>query len=209
MDKPEVLLKNRGGRRVGSGRPRGESVYDLPEPEVLLKNRGGRRVGSGRPRGESVYDLPEPKPLKNPKKPPSVNPNRFPGTLLPTTTRRTVVDAMVRYVAGINISPMIVMLNDMKIRHDAACRSMELYEAETDVDEKKKHLNQAMFESGSAAESALRVAPYVHSKLATVVLKGDADNPLQLNFASLRGLTNDELDQMNRLIVKSANTIDV
>jgi len=154
--------------------------------QVRPSKQGGVRANSGRPLGTKNSAI-----------------------CIPPSARLKVVDAMVRHVEGINISPMIVMLNDMKLRHDAARRSIELYENEIDVEEKKKYLDRAMFESGSAAESALRVAPYVHAKLQSVILKGDAENPLQLNFASLRGLTDKELEQMNALIAKSAMTIDV
>jgi len=160
----------------------------IPDSPLFVQAKskaGGWRPGSGRPVGATG------------------------GVLLAPTAKRHVTDAMIRYLHHIDISPMIVMLNDMKIRHDAACKYMELYEQEPDEKKKEKHFNRAKAESGDAAEAAARVAPYVHAKLQTVVLKGDAENPLQLNFASLRGLTDKELEQMNALIAKSAMTIDV
>ena len=119
---------------------------------------GGLRKGAGRPAGAKNSSV-----------------------VIEPAARRKITDALVEKVAGINITPLEVMLNDMKLHHDEARKLLAEHEHEQEDGERKGLLmKMAKVESALAVESAAKVAPYIHAKLQTTTLKGDADNPIEL-----------------------------
>ena len=86
------------------------------------------------------------------------------------------------------ISPVEVMLNDMKFRYDLAQEALTEHEIESDEEIRATWMNKAKEESAAAVEAAAKVAPYIHAKLQSVTLKGDKDAPLALSLMDAASL---------------------
>jgi hypothetical protein len=104
--------------------------------------------------------------------------------MLPTV-RKEIGDAIMLRVKDIDLSPIEVMLRDMKLQYVETRRLLERVEEmpETTVAEqvmKDEAMRVVRASSSQAAESAMRVAPYIHAKLQSVTVKGDKENPLEI-----------------------------
>lgn len=120
---------------------------------------GGPRPGSGRPKGVQAKKT---------------------SAAIPPTARSKVVEKMVERVAGIDLSPLEVMLDDMKLRYDMSKRALANHEREKDPERASLIMDAALSHSSAAVESAAKVAPYIHAKLQTTTLKGDTNSPIEI-----------------------------
>lgn len=119
--------------------------------------RGGPGRGGGRKPGSSVATAP----------------------ILPTA-RAKLTARMVERASAIELTPLEVMLDDMKMRYDMSKRALANHEKEKDPAMKELIMSAALGHSSAAVESAAKVAPYIHAKLQTTTIKGDQNSPLEV-----------------------------
>jgi oligoribonuclease (3'-5' exoribonuclease) len=118
------------------------------------------------------------------------------------SVRHKIVDAMAERIKDIDITPLEVLLGDMKFQYDETRTMLTDYNKMTKESDTKAELRERIRKSSRmAAESAEKVAPYLHTKLQAVTLKGDADNPINLT-SSLKGLSTEDLATMEKLLKK-------
>ncbi len=140
---------------------------------------GGPRPGSGRPPG---------------------SPNKI--LEVKRSARSLLVDAMAERIKDVDITPLEVLLGDMKFQYDETRSLLADYNKMTKESDAKAELRERIRKSSRmAAESAEKVAPYLHTKLQAVTLKGDAENPLNIT-SSLKGLSAEDLATMEKLLKK-------
>lgn len=109
---------------------------------------------------------------------PSGAPNT--GVTVPPSARAAVQDAMAKRLEGLDITPLEIMLMDAKFQYDETRKIIDEANEQTDKAKRAKLIAEARASSRAASYSASAVAPYVHSKLNSVTLKGDAENPLEI-----------------------------
>ena len=99
------------------------------------------------------------------------------------STREELTSKLQERIKKINITPLEVMLLDMKLHHDTSRKLLVQHEAiEEEGETKAEVFQKAVLHSSLAVESASKVAPYIHAKLQAVTLKGDKEAPLELNL---------------------------
>ena len=101
---------------------------------------------------------------------------------LPTSERNKVTRRLVERVNDIEISPLEVMLLDMKMRHDEANKWLAAAESSQDDQAREDMLTVAKRESAAAVDTASKLAPYIHAKLQTTTIKGEAEAPLAISL---------------------------
>jgi hypothetical protein len=87
---------------------------------------------------------------------------------------------LVERVKELKITPLEVMLADMKFRYTESRLALAQHEGMEDGDPKLDLMKFAKIESTAAADSAAKCAPYIHAKLQTTTLKGDQNSPLEV-----------------------------
>lgn len=143
---------------------------------------GGRQPGAGRPK-----KVGHTQPLA-----PAVN----------TAAKRQITARLMDQVQKMQISPLEVMLNTMKLHYDQGQTALKEQEVAKDKDQRDFLMRVAKAEMNASSSVAEKVAPYIHAKLQAVTLKGDKENPLEFGV-NLRGLTDAELAQMQVLMAKA------
>jgi hypothetical protein len=148
---------------------------------------GGARRGAGRPKKSTSVVLVNAK-----------------AALAPLAKAR-LTERLMDKVMGMNITPLEVMLNTMKLHYDSAQSALLAHEVADGVDQRRAFMREAKAEMNASSQVAEKVAPYLHPKLQAVTLKGDSDHPLNLS-GSLRGLSDSELVIMEALLSKATPT---
>jgi hypothetical protein len=162
-----------------------------------MATTGGARTGAGRPK-------------KGEKRPPKK-------VLVPVTqtklhvratidqsTKQRLTERLIDKVVGMKVTPLEVMLNTMKLHYDSAQDALLARDVAEDRDVRESMLRHAKAEMNASSQVAEKVAPYLHPKLQSVVLKGDDQHPLNIT-GSLRGLSDKELLTMEELLKKAAS----
>lgn len=159
-----------------------------------MATRGGARPGAGRKK-QPGSDKPARVPTKTQVQPkaPALN----------MAAKKQLTERLIDKVLSMSITPLEVMLNTMKLHYDQGQTALGARETAEDVDMKEHLLRLAKAELNASSQVAEKVAPYLHSKLQAVTLKGDKDNPLDLGV-NLRGLDDKELATMQQLMAKAA-----
>lgn len=121
---------------------------------------GGARKGSGRPKG--YKDV-----LKK-------------SSALTPTARRELTNKLVAKAHEIDLSPIEVMLDTMKMFHDDAQSLIVAAGNEKNRAKKASLWHSAKVESLNAVSVAKDVAPYIHPKLQATTIRGDKENPLEV-----------------------------
>lgn len=159
---------------------------------------GGARPGAGRPKkGE------QPKPKK-------VLVKRTKTVLhakatIPQSTKQKLTERLIDKVVSMKVTPLEVMLMTMKLHFDAGQDALLAHDVCDDGDMRLALMRAAKIEMNASSQVAEKVAPYLHPKLQTTVLKGDSDHPLNIS-GSLRGLSGAELATMETLLEKVVTT---
>lgn len=127
-----------------------------------MATNGGARPGAGRPKGakNAVVSVPQ-------------------------STRKTLQDAMVERLKDLDVTPLEVMMTDMKLQYDETRRLLANVEtlpekSKAEQELKARAMAAVRTSSSAAAASAEKVAPYIHQKLQAVTLRGDKQNPLEI-----------------------------
>lgn len=150
-----------------------------------MATTGGKRPGAGRPKKSTSLVLPQAR-----------------AALAPLAKAR-LTERLMDKVMGMNVTPLEVMLNAMKLFYDGSQDALLAYEIADDKDLKANFMRAAKAEIVASVQIAEKVAPYLHPKLQTTTLKGDSDHPLNIS-GSLRGLSNSELATMEELLKKAS-----
>lgn len=157
---------------------------------------GGQRPGAGRPK-------------KGEKRPPKkilvpVTKTKIHAlATIPQSTKQRLTERLIDKVVKMEITPLEVMLNTMKLHYDSAQTALKAREEAEGNDMKEVLLRSAKAAMGESSAVAEKVAPYLHPKLQAVTLKGDEKHPLNL-AGSFRGLSDTELATMQALMAKAA-----
>ncbi len=144
-----------------------------------MATKGGRRPGAGRPKKSTSAVLVQAK------------------AVLAPLQKARLTERIMDKVMGMDITPLEVMLNAMKLRYDSAQGALAAYELAEDEDRKQAYMRFAKAEMEASSQVAEKVAPYLHAKLQSVTMKGDSENPLNV-LGSLKGLSNSELSVMEQ-----------
>lgn len=154
---------------------------------------GGARPGAGRPKkGES--------------KPKKVLIKRTKTVLhakatISQSTKQALTERLIDKVVSMKVTPLEVMLMTMKLHFDSGQDALLAHDLTEDKDMRLALMRAAKIEMNASSSVAEKVAPYLHPKLQTTVLKGDSDHPLNIS-GSLRGLSSSELSTMEDLLAK-------
>ena len=132
---------------------------------------GGKRPGAGRKPGSKASSV-----------------------VVKPSARRDLAEALMERLKSIDITPLEIMMMDAKLNFDETQKMLQEAEALEEGEPKAELMQRARLSSGMAAESAAKVAPYIHAKLQTTTLKGDKENPLEVAL----GLTS--ADELRRAI---------
>lgn len=157
---------------------------------------GGARPGAGRPK-------------KGEKKPPrkvlvpTTKTVLHAKATIPQSTKQKLTERLIDKVVKMEITPLEVMLNTMKLHYDSAQTALKARELADDVGMQETLLRTAKAAMGESSAVAEKVAPYLHPKLQAVTLKGDDKHPLNL-AGGFRGLSDTELATMQTLMTKAA-----
>lgn len=151
-----------------------------------MATTGGARQGAGRPKKSTSLVLPQAK-----------------AALAPLAKAR-LTERLMDKVMAMEITPLEVMLNTMKLHYDSAQTALKAREMADGPDLQEAFLRSAKASMGESSAVAEKVAPYLHPKLQAVTLKGDDKHPLNL-AGSFRGLSDAELMTMQSLMVKAAS----
>ena len=120
---------------------------------------GGPRKGSGRPAGAGKGAV-----------------------TIPPSARKAVQDALAERIKGVDITPLDVMLTGMKLHYDESRKAQADSDAVSDKELIESLRKTAKAEIAASMSYAKELAPYIHAKLQSVTLKGDADNPLEISL---------------------------
>lgn len=120
---------------------------------------GGPRKGAGRPKGAGTGAV-----------------------AIPPSARKAVQDALVERIKGVDITPLDVMLTGMKLHYDESRTAQASAEAAGTKKESAELRKLAKTEIAASMSYAKELAPYLHAKLQSVTLKGDAENPLEISL---------------------------
>jgi len=144
---------------------------------------GGARRGAGRPKKSTSVVLVNAK-----------------AALAPLAKAR-LTERLMDKVMGMNITPLEVMLNTMKLAYDQGQLALNAREREVDNDKREYMLRIAQAQMGQASLVAEKVAGYLHPKLQAVTLKGDEKNPLEMGV-NFRNLSDNDLKTMESIMSK-------
>lgn len=144
---------------------------------------GGARPGAGRPKKDTSLVVAQAK------------------ASLPVLAKARLSERLMDKVLAMDITPLEVMLNTMKLAYDQGQVALNAREHETDAEKREYMLRVAQVQMGTASQVAEKVAGYLHPKLQAVTLKGDEKNPLQLGV-NLRNLSDSELSTMETIMAK-------
>lgn len=114
--------------------------------------------------------------------------------------RRSLTEKLITKVHGIDLSPLEVMLDTMKMFYDDSKAALALHDIEKNREKKEMLKAMAKAEALNACSVAKDVAPYIHAKLQTTTIKGDEKNPLEVALGltdseSLRAAVRGELEK--------------
>ena len=96
------------------------------------------------------------------------------------TVRARVTEKLVERVEELDLTPLEVMLKTMKIHFSDGTELLKASDAARSEKTKEKARLRAKYEYREASAIAKDVAPYIHAKIQTITLKGDASSPLEI-----------------------------
>lgn len=117
-------------------------------------------------------------------------------------SRLELTQRLIDKIVAINLTPLEIILTTMKLHYDQAQKALGSHLSADDPDVKEQHMQRAKREFALSSHFAEKVAPYLHPRLATTVIKGDDRNPISI-VSNLRSLSDEELMVAQKLVERT------